>query len=554
MSGPIPPPNLASETTTAATEDVDMPVTGTTAAQLAGGPAAPAASVGAAARRGVAWTAASKLAIQLVQFGTTVVLARLLTPTDYGLVAIVLVFTAFASLFTDLGLGAAIVHRSDPDHETLSTAFWLNALSGLALTGLFCGLAYPLALLFGHRSLTGLIMVGSIGFTISLYVVQLALLEKSMNFRLIAKIEFSAVVIYTVATVTLALLHFGPYSLVLGNLVQVLFTTTMMSRAVSWRPTKTFSRTAVRQLWAYSGHLVGFNIINYWGRNSDNLLIGKFLGAAPLGIYARSFNLMMLPVQQVTGVLGRVLFPAFARLAEDRERLREAYARTVVVMTTVAFPVSVGLACCATPFVSVLYGPRWVSVGPVLAILALSAPPQVISGAVGPLFQALGLTAAQFRRGLVSTLVGVVAIVVGLHWGVRGVAVGLLVRSWVMLPYTSRIAWRRIGLTAAFVLRRAWPVVTSAAVMAVAMLLIRRPVEGQPDAVVLVVQVVVGNAAYLLVLMLVGRLALAEFVGSVRGQRAVPADRTRQSASSPRHVGRHALETRSPRANRAADD
>ena len=469
-------------------------------------------------RTGVAWSAGSKFAMQILQFGTTVVLARLLTPSDYGLVAIVLAFSGFAALFTDLGLGAAVIHRKDPDQVTLTTAFWLNALSGFALTGIFCALAYPLSRLYGEPRLVWLIVVSSFAFSLSMSTVHLALLERTMAFARIARVEFSAVLAYAVVAVVAAFAGAGPYSLVAGSLVQTSLTTILMWRSVRWKPSMAFSLSALRALWAFSGHLFGFNVLNYWSRNSDNLLVGKFLGPATLGAYARAYNLMMLPVQQVTGVVGRVLFPAYTRLRDDEDRLRAAYMRSVRVLAGISAPLSVGLAACATPFVAVVYGSRWTHVAPVLALLALSGPAQVISGTLGSLYQALGLTAVQLRRGIWATLVTVCAIVVGLHWGIMGVAVALVIKFWVLTPVNGRPAWRRIGISGGDLVIQIWPVMASSAALYGAAWGLGAVLEGQPYWLVLISQMLISVIAYLSTMAVWGRPVLREVIAGLTGR------------------------------------
>ncbi len=487
-------------------------------------------TVGRATRRGVAWSASSKILIQILQFGTTVVLARLLTPGDYGLVAIVLTFVGFAQLFTDLGLGAAVIHRPRLDQPTLSTAFWLNAGSGFALTALFCGLAYPISLLYGQPKLTWLVITGSLSFSLAMYAVHLALLERSMSFRTIASIEFSGAVCFTVVAVVTAVGGLGPYSLIVGSLTQAALKTVLMWNSVRWWPSWTFTRAALRELWQYSGHLFGFNVINYWSRNSDNLLIGKFLGAAVLGSYARAYNLMMLPVQQVTGVVGRVLFPAFTKLRDDENRLREAYLRSVRVMASISAPLSLTLAASAGPFVSVVYGSRWDAVAPVLALLALSGPAQVISGTFGAVYQALGMTKVMFRRGIWATLITVAAIAIGLHWGVKGVALALLIKFWILMPLNGRPMWTRLGASGVRVIGQLWPVAFSCAFMYGAARGVSVALDGYADWLVLLSDVATCLLAYLIAMGFLGRRILLELHSALTGRR------------SPRvrpHVGAH---------------
>ena len=198
---------------------------------------------------GVGWAGLSRVGIQVVQFGSTVVLARLLLPAEFGLAAIITALIAFANLFSDLGLGAALIHRQGRlDERFLATAFWLNTLSGLALTGLFCAVSVPLANFFGHRQLVPLIIVGSLVFGLSMYTVHLALLEKIMRYRAVAIIEFSAAIVYFIVAVVAAVLGAGAMSLVLGSLAQAVCTTIAMWLTVRWRPRHLMDRKSLAQI------------------------------------------------------------------------------------------------------------------------------------------------------------------------------------------------------------------------------------------------------------------------------------------------------------------
>ena len=477
-----------------------------------GGPAHPSLAhpLSQQAKSGVAWSGLSRVLIQLIQFGSSIALARLLTPSDYGLVAIVASFTGFALLFTDLGLGAAIIHRAKVEESLLAAAFWLNALTGFALTGLFSGLAVPLAHLYGKPALVPLIIIGSLVFSLSLNVVQLALLERSLRFRLVGTIEVSASVMAVTVSISCAASGLGAVSLVFGALTQVAVTTVGMWLAVRWRPRQFVSRAALRELWAFSSHLFGFNVVNYWARNADNLLIGKYASSAVLGVYSRAYNLMMLPVQQVTSVIGRVLFPALSRLRHDQERLGRAYLRALVVMTALGTLLSVVLATSATAFVDVAYGHRWHAAAPLLAVLAASGPAQVVSGTVGALYQALGLTRSQFRRGTINAVVTVAAIVIGLRWGATGVAVALLMKFYVMLPFTVHGCWREIDLGVVYVLKKLAPIAASAGVSVAAGLAVGSALSDQSKVLVLIAQLGAMALGYALCLTAISPMIVAE--------------------------------------------
>jgi O-antigen/teichoic acid export membrane protein len=387
------------------------------------------------ARAGGFWLAGASLGTQVFQFVVSIVMARLLLPSQFGEMALVYAIAAFAQIFTDLGLGAAVVHAKRVSEELLSSAFWLNAVTGLGLTLLLSALAVPISLVYGNSNLVGLIIVTSLNFTFSLGVVQLAMLERSFNFRRIAIIETSSMVIGTAAVPVFALLGLGVYSLVLGPLVTTLLLSTSLGISVRWWPKRGASRAALRELWNFSRGLVGFNAVNYWSRNLDNLLLGGTVSSADLGEYNRAYNLMMIPVGQMGGVLMRVVYPALARMRDEPARMGRAWSRAVAAATgSFSLPLTLTMAATAPALVEVLYGPKWTGMVTVLELLSLAAVPQIIGAAAGGPYRAAGRTGLLFKLGMISAALTVLAIVAGLPWGTTGVATALLIKSWGCLP------------------------------------------------------------------------------------------------------------------------
>ena len=480
----------------------------------------------------VTWGTASRLAAQVVQLASIAVLARLIAPADFGLVAIVTTFVGFAMIFTNLGIGAFLVHAHDPSPADMATAFWLNAVSGLALTALFVAVSGPLADAYGQPRLQALVVVGSLSFCLSLGIVHNALLERSMQFSSLALVEPSAILVSALVAIGLAVAGLGATALVVGHVVATVWKTACLWWMVRWVPRSRPTRSSLRALWSYSGALFGFNVVNYWARNADNLLLGAVAGPGPLAFYSRAYALMLLPVQQVTQVLGRVLFPALTRLRDDEDRLRRGYARSLRLLAAVTFPLSLGLAAAAPAVVGVVLGSRWSEAALLLAILSLSGPAQIVSGTTGALYQAVGRTDLQLRRGLVSAAALVAAIAAGLAWGAVGVAVAVSLAYWVVAPVVTVPVWRLVGLRSSYVLRMLRAPAGCAAAMGVAVLALGRALDGSttPAAVVLLVQVTTGAVVYAALLRLCARQLWDELGSLARG-----AARRRSARSHP-HV------------------
>jgi len=476
----------------------------------------------AAVIRGASWAAAGRLATQGVQFIGGIALARLLTPSDFGLVATVYVFSGFAAIFVDLGIGPAIVQAREVTDEFLSTAFWLNAVAGVVM-GLTLAAAGPLLADFFHQhALVRVAPLLGLTFATQLSVVQVALLEREFRFKRLTALEMTAVLIGLAVTLAGALVGWSYYALAIGPVAQSLAASLLFFWFVPWRPKGKVRTRSVRSLWRYAGGLIGFNSVNYWVRSADNLLIGRYVGADALGLYNRSFSLMLLPLTQVSQVIGRVMFPALARLAHDPERLRRGYRTAVRLMASGTIPLMFSLAVAAPAFVRAVLGVRWVPMVPMLQLLCLSGPPQTVAVSVGWLYQALGRTREMFIAGTVFAVPTIAAFIVGLHWGATGVAAAWLIRCWVLLPAIVWAATRFVDLSALRVLRDGVPALIAGAAMAGVDAIEQLALSTHiPSGAMLALQAASSAASYVLFLGFLSRTQLRELWTTLR-RRSIP--------------------------------
>ncbi len=292
--------------------------------------------------------------------------------------------------------------------------------------------------------------------------------------------------------------------------------------AAGWVPRAKPTRESAQKLFSFGKHVTGFNVVNYWARNADNLLIGRFVGARELGFYNRGYTLMLMPVTQVTAVLGRVLLPVFSAMQDDPARLRSAVLRVSQASGVLFFPIVLGLAGTAHNFVLVAFGSRWRGAIPLVAILAISAAPQIVTAMAGLLSQAVGQTRLLSTWGNLSSLSVIVAIVIGLPWGAEGVAIAFAVRAYLFLPLSLAPARLATGIgTVAFVRASLAPFVTAAfmGLLVAALGVLLTPALG--PALCLPLQILVGAGVYLSILTIVAPGALSEVIGLLaRGDRA----------------------------------
>jgi PST family polysaccharide transporter len=319
---------------------------------------------------------------------------------------------------------------------------------GALLMALFIVIAPLIASFYNEPRLTPLIMVISVNFLISSSsIVQKTILQREMNFRLIAFIEIFAVIIGGSAAVIMALSGFGVWSLIWQILIGSTAATIALWWKSQWRPHLSFDRSAVSELFGFSSNLMGFNAFNYWARNADNLLIGRFLGSTDLGIYTKAYSTMLLPLTQVNNVLGRVMFPALSRVQNDKDRVKRIYLRSIAMIALVTFPMMLGLLVVAEDFVLALLGEKWVDVIPVLQILCLVGLIQSIVTTVGWIYQSQGRTDWMFRWGLLVGTLGIGSFAIGVYLGsVEAVALCYAVLNGLLLYWNFAIPGKLINM------------------------------------------------------------------------------------------------------------
>ena len=284
--------------------------------------------LGARTIRGSAVTIVTQGLKFLIGMVGTVILARLLTPQDYGLIGMVAVIIGFVSIFKDLGLSSATIQRAEINSVQISTLFWVNIALSLAVMLVCFGIA-PLISVFYHEPRLRLITAAyGFGFMLSGLTVQHeALLRRQMRFTALAVTEVTALCASVATAVGLALYGAGYWALVASQLSLGLVYLIGIWSLCRWRPGLPGRNSGVRSMLAFGRNLTGFAVINYFARNLDNLLIGKVWGSQQLGLYAKAYQLLLLPIDQINSPIGAVALPALSRLSDSPEKYRQAYLR-----------------------------------------------------------------------------------------------------------------------------------------------------------------------------------------------------------------------------------
>ncbi|MGH9333366.1 MAG: lipopolysaccharide biosynthesis protein, partial [Vicinamibacteria bacterium] len=358
--------------------------------------------------RGGAFTLTSQLGRAALHLASTAILARLLTPGDFGLVAMATALTAFLYLFREMGLSTATVQRAEVNHGQISTLFWINLGMGALMGVVLIALARPIAWFYQRPDLTNVVLVLALALPLGALAVQhRALLQRQMRFGVLGAIELTSVMTGTVAAIALALSGAGYWSLVAMPLATELVSSVGTWIACGWRPGLPRRGSGVRAMLGFGGNLAAFNLVNYLARNLDNILIGKFLGPGPLGQYSRAYGLLMMPLRQVNAPLGAVAVPALSRLADSPERYQRGYCDVLQKTQMLLLPGIAFLMVCADWVIFLVLGPQWRDAAAIFAFLGLAGITQPLTNTTGWLFITQGRSCEKLRCGFLGACISI---------------------------------------------------------------------------------------------------------------------------------------------------
>ena len=394
------------------------------------------AGIGSRTARGGVITIVShglKFAFSIV---ATAVLARLLTPQDYGLIGMVVVFTGFVAMFKDLGLSFATVQRPEISDEQISTLFWVNVTLSAAITALMIALAPLIGWFYGEPRLTLITMVTATGFVFGGLAVQHeALLKRQMRFYALSVIAFTSMMIGYIVGITLAWRGASYWSLVFSQLALLASNTLGVWIMCRWRPGRPQRNAGVRSMLSFGGNITGYAIVNYISKNCDNLVVGRAFGPQLLGLYSKAVQLLSLPTDQMNEPLATVSIPALSRLADSPERYRQAYLRIMEKVIMVTMPAVMLMLVTSDWLVLIILGPQWVQSGKIFVFMGIAGLFQPVAATAGWLLVSQGRVRDMLRWSLINAPISILSIVAGVPWGVLGVAASFsLARILIALP------------------------------------------------------------------------------------------------------------------------
>lgn len=377
----------------------------------------------------VRWTTASTIIRAVLQLLQVAVLARFLSPADYGLMAIVTVVLSYAGLFSEMGLGTAFVQRQKISQEERSSLYWLSVLTGAGLMFLVMGISPLVAIFFQEPQLLPLLMLVATNFLVIALGQQLRIAsEKALNFRTVAIIETIAGLAGFVVAISAALLEWGVYALVAAAMANAWLTMILswLLLAQGWRPARRMRWIEVRWYVRFGGAMVLNNVITHMHSTIDLVLGGRMLGASQLGLYSVPRSLLMQIQGMVNPIFTRIGFPLIASIQKDKERVKQVYLKTMNLTASVNAPIYVAVAVFSPELVWVILGPAWGEAVPLMRILAFWGLWRSFGNPVGSLLFGLGYVnlATRWNAGLILILPPVIWF--GSQWGSLGMA-------WVMV-------------------------------------------------------------------------------------------------------------------------
>lgn len=418
-------------------------------------------------------SAAAKAGIQLLQLATLVILARLLAPADFGVLAMVMSAIGIAELLRDLGLSQATVRAEHVTHGQINTLFWINVGFGLLMALLCVALAPTLTILFADTRVGPVAAAMGLTFLFNGLAAQhLALLRRTLRFPTIARINLSAAALGSITALSLAALGAAYWALVAAALVNSATNVVGAWLGSGWRPRAPAWDPAARPMLSFGGYLVGFGLLTYTAQHAHIILIGRFFGAAAAGLYVRASTLLTQPMNYAHEPLRLILPATLSRLQSDPAAFRQNYLGTLSPLLLGVAPFGLWLALCAPDVVHLLLGHQWSGTAQVLSLLAVSAAPQAISVSSGWLYMARGNARAMMRWGAMGWTVVIVLMMLGLFGGINGVAAMYSLSMFLLVVPCMYYACRGTQITLLDIWRQAWRPIAGAVLAAIPLALL----------------------------------------------------------------------------------
>lgn len=458
--------------------------------------------------RGTFWSYASRYSGKLLVFISTAILARLLLQEEFGIAGYALVVIGFMEVLEGLGIGPAIIYHK-ADEKRLDTAFWVGLGVGAVLFGLSYFLVAPLAgAFFQDPRAVPVTRALGLEFVISAFaLVHAALLTQRLAFGRKFIPEMARSISKGATSIILALLGFGAWSLIIGQLAGVLLQTIVYWIVVPWRPSFRFQRQVARSLLTYGTSVVSIDGLGILMLNLDYLVIGRYMGAAALGVYTLAFRVPELLVKQFCNIVGNVTFPVYSQMRDDPQALRQGFLVTMRYLTMITIPLGLGLALVAEPFVLTFFTEKWAEAIPVMAAISLYTLLRSLVFNSGSVYKAMGRPGLLSRLSLIQALVTIPAL-----WWTAVSLNTITAVAWMQVLLALLAGIMKLTMAARLVELRLWvlvqtffPSLVAGGIMTLAVWGSSQFLAGALPVVALIVETAVGALVYGLTILLLQR-------------------------------------------------
>jgi len=467
---------------------------------------------------GVVWSAAQKWGVRIISFFVIVILARLVLPESFGLVAYAIVFTSFAQIIIDQGFSDAIVQFTTIEREHLDTAFWISVFTGTTLTLASIAASGLIANIFNEPQLREIIIWLSPIFILgALSSVQQSILRRKLDFKKLTLRSLISTSTSGVIAIAMALKGFGVWSLVAKLLVDSAVGVIALWKISDWRPSLNFSWKHFRELFSFGINIVGGDLVDFLSVHSDDFLIGYYLGTEALGYYTMAYNLLNVLTDLLVTVPNKVAFPIFSRIQNDPIRLKSAFYEVTQLQSIVAFPLFLGLFVVAPEVVHVLYSDKWVVSIPVIQILMFMGMARSASYFYSSIFRAAGKPSWRFGIYSLTATLNVVGFLIVVRMGINAVAASYVTVSYLLMPIYFLMIRNLTNVTIQSHLKQYAPAFLSSLIMIVFVFFIKNilgDIFSMP--IRLVILIAAGGGSYILGLRLIHPTMLTKLLEIIR--------------------------------------
>lgn len=393
------------------------------------------------------WTALQKYSIIFIQFVSGIILARLLTPYDYGCIGMLTIFMMLAQTFIDSGFGSALIQKKKPTQIDYSSIFWWNIGMAVIMYALLYVSAPAIARFYDIPLLSKVLRIqGLVLFIYAFNIIQQNQLRKNLNFKLLSIVSITTSIVALSVTIWMAYSGFGVWALVIQNILTAAIPALVFWITVKWRPQFVFSIQSFKELFGFGFYMFLTQLINEFGKQIQGLLIGKVYNPSTLGYYSKARNTERLTSSSISQVMMQVTYPLYAEVQDKKEIMVNMIKQMTMTLAYITFPMMFLLILCAKPLFILLYSDRWLPCVPYFQILCFAGLAECLQAVNTQSIAAIGKSRVMFRWTVIKRIIGLSFIILGLFfWGMKGLLWGVVLNYWFSFFINSSLVSRHIG-------------------------------------------------------------------------------------------------------------